>query len=93
MARTYNDFKSREETFLEAGLEQTNDITSCGQVQGKSRERKNAPRFDRCRKMRGYVYEALSNQVYMTASAERVTINVGSAFGLLQQTSINWNRR
>ncbi|KAG2021841.1 hypothetical protein GB937_004389 [Aspergillus fischeri] len=56
---------------------------------GKSREWKNAPQFDRGRKMRGYVYEALSNHVYMTESAGRWTINAGSAFGLLQQTLIH----
>jgi hypothetical protein len=39
--------------------------------------------------MREIVYEALSNHLNMTESAERVTINAGSAFGLLRQTSIH----
>jgi hypothetical protein len=43
MARTHNDFKSGEQAFLEVGLEQTNDIASCGQVQGIA-ENERAPR-------------------------------------------------
>jgi hypothetical protein len=43
LARTHNDFKSKEYTFMEERLEQITDITSCGQDQGRAENERTLP--------------------------------------------------